>query len=54
MGICGALNLVAPRPANTQGGRPAFSTEIMVRILILKRLYNLSDAQMESQLPTLL
>ena len=33
-----------------KGGRPAYPTEVMVRVLILKRLYNLSDEQMEYQL----
>lgn len=33
-----------------KGGRPAYPTEVMVRILVLKRLYNLSDEQMEYQL----
>ena len=41
---------VAPRPISLQGGRPPFPTETMVRILVLKRLYNLSDEQMEFQL----
>lgn len=41
---------IAPRPHSLQGGRPAFPTETMVRILILKRLNNLSDEQMEYQL----
>lgn len=40
----------APRPVSTQGGRPPYPTEVMVRILVLKRLYNLSDEQMEYQL----
>lgn len=44
------VDRVAPRPGNTRGGRPAFPTETMVRILILKRLYNLSNVQMEYQL----
>jgi len=38
---------VAPRPVSAQGGRPPYPTETMVRILVLKRLYNLSDEQME-------
>ena len=33
-----------------KGGRPAYPTEVMVRVLVLKRLYNLSDEQMEYQL----
>lgn len=44
------VDQVAPRPVSLQGGRPAFPTETMVRILLLKRLYNLSDEQMEFQL----
>ena len=47
--LAAEVDRVAPRPGNTQGGRPAFPTETMVRILILKRLYNLSDEQMEYQ-----
>ena len=39
-----------PRPDRTKGGRPPYPTETMVRILVLKRLYNLSDEQMEYQL----
>ena len=30
--------------------RPPYPTEVMVRILALKRLYNLSDEQMKYQL----
>ncbi len=44
------VDRVAPRPISLQGGRPPFPTETMVRILVLKRLYNLSDEQMEYQL----
>ncbi|UTW12085.1 IS5 family transposase [Marinobacterium rhizophilum] len=45
-----AVDCVAPRPVSSKGGRPPFPTETMVRILVLKRLYNLSDEQMEYQL----
>ena len=41
---------VAPGTVSAQGGRPPYPTETMVRILVLKRLYNLSDEQMEYQL----
>ena len=34
---------VAPHPMNAEGGLPRYPTETMVRILVLKRLYNLSD-----------
>ena len=41
------VDRIAPRPASLQGGRPPFPTETMVRILVVKRLYNHSDEQME-------
>ena len=44
------VDRIAPRPVSAQGGRPPYPTETMVRILVLKRLYNLSDEQMEYQL----
>ena len=48
--LAAEVDEVAPRPASAQGGRPPYPTETMVRILVLKRLYNLSDEQMEYQL----
>lgn len=48
--LAAAVDAVSPRPVSLQGGRPPFPTETMVRILVLKRLYNLSDEQMEYQL----
>lgn len=44
------VDQVAPRSVSAHGGRPPFPTETMVRILVLKRLYNLPDEQMEYQL----
>ncbi|QIK38305.1 IS5 family transposase [Caldichromatium japonicum] len=44
------VDRMAPRSVSLQGGRPPFPAETMVRILVLKRLYNLSDEQMEYQL----
>ncbi len=41
------VDRVVPRPVSPQGGRPPYLPEIMVRIPVLKRLYNLSDEQME-------
>ncbi len=41
-----AADEVAPRPVSAQGVRLPYPTETMVRILVLKRLYNLSDEQM--------
>jgi IS5 family transposase len=40
----------APRPTNPRGGRRPFPTETRVRILVLKRVYDLSDEQREYQL----
>ena len=39
-----------PRGDASKGGRPPYPTEVMVRILVLKLLYNRSDEQMEYQL----
>jgi len=50
LALAAEVDIVAPRPTSTQGGRPPYPTETMVRILVLKRLYNLSDEQMEYQL----
>jgi hypothetical protein len=44
------VDRVAPRVVSTKGGRPPFPTETMVRILVLKRLHNLLDEQVEFQL----
>ncbi|MDH5856531.1 IS5 family transposase [Lampropedia aestuarii] len=43
------MALVAPFLGRA-GGRPAYPVDVMVRILVLKQLYNLSDEQMEYQL----
>ena len=48
--LAAEVDRVAPRPVSPQGGRPPYPTETMVRILVLKRLYNLSDEQMAYQL----
>jgi len=39
-----------PRGDTRRGGRPPYPTEVMVRILVLKHLYKLSDEQTEYQL----
>lgn len=39
--LAAEVDRIAPRPVSLQGGRPPFPTEAMVRILVLKRLYNL-------------
>ena len=40
----------APPPTRARGGRPPYPTETMVRLLVVKRLHNLSDEQLEFQL----
>lgn len=44
------VDALIERGDGRKGGRPAYPTDVMVRILVLKRLYNLSDEQMEYQL----
>lgn len=48
--LAGLLDQLYPRPSGAKGGRSPYPTEVMVRVLILKRLYNLSDEQVEYQL----
>ena len=48
--LAGLIDGLFPRPEAAKGGRPPYPTEVMVRVLILKRLYNLSDEQVEYQL----
>ncbi len=45
-----AVERVAPRPEQSKGGRPPYPTEVMVRVLVIKRLHRLSDEQTEYQL----
>ncbi|MBD2801869.1 transposase [Xenorhabdus sp. M] len=44
------VDLTVLRPVSPKGGRPPFSIEVMVRIIILKHFHNLSDEKMEYQL----
>lgn len=48
--LAAEVDQVSPRLVSPQGGRPPDPTETMVRMLVLKRMYNLSDEQMEYQL----
>ena len=48
--LAGLIDGLFPRPEAAKGGRPPYPTEVMVHVLILKRLYNLSDEQVEYQL----
>ncbi len=38
---------IAPRTEQPKGGRPSYPTEVMVRVLVVKRLHGLSDEQTE-------
>lgn len=44
------VNGIIQRSDGRKGGRPTYPTEVMVRVMVLKRLYNLSDEQMQYQL----
>ncbi len=44
------LDRIAPRPVGPQGGSPPFAAETMRRILVLKRLYNLANEEMDYEL----
>jgi IS5 family transposase len=48
--LAAEVDRISPRPVSPHGERPPFPTETMARILVLKRLYNLSDEQVEYQL----
>jgi len=45
-----AVEEIAPRPEQPKGGRSPYPTEMMVRVLVVKRLHGLSDEQTEFQL----
>lgn len=45
-----AVEKIAPRPEQPKGGRPPYPTDVMVRVLVVKRLHELSDEQTEFQL----
>jgi IS5 family transposase len=49
-GLAGKIDAAAPRPGRERGGRPPFPTELMVRIVVLQKLYGLSDEQVEYQI----
>ncbi|QLQ31464.1 MAG: IS5 family transposase [Candidatus Thiothrix singaporensis] len=48
--LAAEVDRIAPRAESTQGGRPPYPTELMVRVLVLQHLYKLSDEAMEYQL----
>ncbi len=48
--VAAELDREAPRPASAQGGWPPYPSETMIRVLVVKRLHNLSDEQVEFQL----
>nr|WP_263604324.1 MULTISPECIES: transposase [Xanthomonas] len=48
-GIARAVDAKLSLGTGTRGGRPAWPTEIMVKLLLLQQLYNLSDDALEYQ-----
>lgn len=48
--LAAEVDRVALGPESGQGGPPLYPNETMVQILVLKRLYNLSNEQMEYRL----
>ncbi|HFD12962.1 MAG TPA: transposase [Crenotrichaceae bacterium] len=44
------IDRIAPHPTSRQGDRPPYSTERMVRVLVLQQLYGISDEGLEYQL----
>jgi hypothetical protein len=45
-GLAADIDQAAHRSVSPKGGRPPYSTETMVRILVLKRFYNLAAVNM--------
>ena len=48
--LAAEVQKLCPQKEQPKGGRPPYPIETMVRIVVLKRLYGLSDEQMEFQL----
>ena len=48
--LAASIDAAAPRPSRAKGGRPPYSTVLMVKILVLQQLYNLADDALEYQL----
>lgn len=48
--LAATIDSAAPRPSRAKGGRPPYSTVLMVKILVLQQLYNLADDALEYQL----
>jgi len=48
--LAAEVEKIFPSKDQSKGGRPPYPIETMVRIVVLKRLYGLSDEQMEFQL----
>ena len=44
------LDQAIPREKNPKGGRPPFANLLMFKVLVIRRLYNLSHGQTEYQI----
>jgi transposase, IS5 family len=48
--LAAGIDTASPRPSRAKGGRPPYSTVLMIKILVLQQLYNLADDALEYQL----
>lgn len=48
--LAARIDAAAPIPSRANGGRPPYSTELMVKIVVLQQLYNLADDRLTDQL----
>jgi hypothetical protein len=48
--LAARIDAAAPRPSRAKGGRPPCPTVLMIKILVLRQLYNLADDALEYQL----
>ncbi|MGK5032669.1 transposase [Janthinobacterium sp. MDT1-19] len=49
--LAAAVDRALPRPSRERSGRAPFPTELLVPVLLIQQLFDLSDEQMEFQLP---
>lgn len=48
--LAAGIDTALPRPSRAKGGRPPYSTVLMIKILVLQQFYNLADDALEYQL----
>lgn len=47
--LAASVDRALPRPHRYFGGQPLYPTELMIRLLVIRQLFNLSDTQLEFQ-----